>query len=429
MDSWLVYLLRVSLVFSVLFGIYLLLLRNNSFFRLQRIFLLSVLVISFTLPLIHISIPEVQKVLLPVRTFAWVFSPPSAQETATTFASGEAFNLSLLLLYLIPIFILGGILGIRLIRLSLISADRRYILSSRIRVVISRIITTPFSFMNHIYLNPAHFRHADYNYILLHETGHIREKHSIDIMISELARLVLWFCPVIWIYCTSIREIHEHLADKYALSTGIDKIIYQEIIVRHATGFTHFSNLAHGFSRGILKRRIMMISQKSTPSIHRLRFLIIIPMITLFLFLFGNIQARGPATDFNLPIHEGHVSSRYGDRIHPITGKKVFHRGIDIAAKSGIAVYASAPGIVTETGYQEKSGNFIIIAHTDSFGTFYSQLSEILIHQDTPVTSTTIIGRVGSSGLSTGPHLHFELRSGRKYIDPEEKIDFSSLTD
>ena len=105
----------------------------------------------------------------------------------------------------------------------------------------------------------------------------------------------------------------------------------------------------------------------------------------------------------------------------------MFQRGIDIAADKGESVYAAAPGIVIETGYNKTSGNYIIIAHADSFSTFYSQISEILVKNNDKVNNRTLIGLVGSTGLSTGPHLHFELRSGTSFIDPELKIDFSTL--
>ena len=172
-----------------------------------------------------------------------------------------------------------------------------------------------------------------------------------------------------------------------------------------------------------------MISTAASPSIKRLNFLIMVPLCLYFLFLFRNIQAQDPIAEFNLPLTRGLVSSHFGNRIHPSTGKTVFHNGIDIAAKIGTPVHATAAGLVTETGFQEKAGKYIIIAHPDSFATFYSQLSEITVVRFDTVAAGTLIGRVGSSGLSTAPHLHFELRQGSKYIDPQEKIDFSSLVE
>ncbi len=421
MDSWFIYLFRVSLVFTVLFVFYLIMLRNNSFFTLQRAYLLSSLFFAFALPLIHIAVFNPSRSNNPIRTLGWIFPTTTYKNVSIITESVSGFHTSLALIYFIPLLVLGAFFCTRLIYLFSISADYSDMLSGRTRIIVSSSNLTPFSFLNRIYLNPVNIQQPSIRYILLHETGHIHQKHSLDIILVELVCIILWFHPLIWLYRKSIREVHEYLADKYVLNTGVDKLAYQEIIVRYAMHARESILLANGFSGNMFKRRIKMITQKGSASIYGFRFLIIVPLITVFLFLFSDIQARNPNTNFSLPIHEGHISSRYGDRIHPFTGKKAFHRGIDISAKQAVSVYASAPGVVIETGYHEKSGNYIIIAHTDSFATFYSQLSEILVVSDDQVTTETIIGSVGSSGVSTGPHLHFELtcrrniyRSGRE---------------
>ena len=169
------------------------------------------------------------------------------------------------------------------------------------------------------------------------------------------------------------------------------------------------------------------MTQKPSNPFSRLLFLIFLPVVVIVLLVFGEAQSHGTAPAFQSPIREGHITSRFGERIHPISKKKMFHRGIDIAAETGIPVYAAAAGMVAETGYHEKAGNYILIAHSDSFATFYSQLSEILVHTGDRVTAEVRIGLVGSSGLSTGPHLHFELRLSGEYLNPEDTIDFSDL--
>lgn len=427
MDSWLNYLMHVSLTFCLFYCLYRFMLQNNSFLLLRRIYLLSNLVLAFLLPLIHIQFAVKSPVVYSMRPILWLISSPGAPEPLTDTAGDSSFHFTLFLIYAAPAVILLGLFFLRLFRIFTIGSEKSSLLSDRVILKISLSVTAPFSFLNRIYLNPVYVKRSRSRCIILHETGHIKEMHTLDILIAELAAVVLWFNPFIWLYRSTLREIHELLADRYALSHGVDLETYVEEIIGHA-GLKNSRSfrIVHGFS-GRIKRRINMMTQRQSAPHKRFCFLLIFPLVLLALFFFRAAQAHDSGVNFSNPVRHGHVSSRYGDRIHPLTGKKMFHRGIDIAADKGESVYAAAPGIVIETGYNKTSGNYIIIAHADSFSTFYSQISEILVKNNDKVNNRTLIGLVGSTGLSTGPHLHFELRSGTSFIDPELKIDFSTL--
>ncbi len=429
MADWADYLLRSAYVFTVFFGFYLLMLRHNTFFTLQRIYLLTVPVLSIILPLIQIP-PIMGKEIVPqLHYITWTINGTIDQSSQLNRTFGFDFQKWITFLYLIPAIILIGMFFIRFLHLYRI-ADRIFQHKIRwIKLCLSSVISSPFSFFNRVYFKPDDVGKSYFKFILLHELGHIRQGHSLDILFTEVYCALLWFNPLTWIYRRSLREVHEFLADTYVLKAGIDPLTYQEEIVRQVLRVQKRYVLANGFTGRYLQRRLTMISTATSSSIKRLNFLIILPLCLYFLFLFRNVQAQDPFTEFSLPLTDGSVSSLFGKRIHPFTGKNVIHNGIDIAAKMGTPVCASAAGVVTEVGFQEKAGKYIIIAHPDSFATFYSQLSEIsVVHFDT-VAAGTLIGRVGSSGLSTAPHLHFELRQGSKYIDPQEKIDFSSLVE
>ncbi len=121
-----------------------------------------------------------------------------------------------------------------------------------------------------------------------------------------------------------------------------------------------------------------------------------------------------------------YVSSRFGLRIHPITGQKKTHTGIDIASNQGTAVYASDGGTVTLAGWNGGYGNCIMIDHGNGYVTLYGHLSSISVSKGQSVTQGATIGAVGSTGNSTGPHLHFEVLKDGTRIDPEQF--FSGLT-
>ena len=120
----------------------------------------------------------------------------------------------------------------------------------------------------------------------------------------------------------------------------------------------------------------------------------------------------------------GRISSRFGNRYHPILKRRRFHEGLDIAKPYGTPVFPARSGKVVEAGWTEGYGMLIVIRHADGATTRYGHLSKIYVKPgDVVQRGRTLIGRVGSTGLSTGPHLHFEVRdrSGRA-VNPSAKI-------
>ena len=116
-----------------------------------------------------------------------------------------------------------------------------------------------------------------------------------------------------------------------------------------------------------------------------------------------------------------HLSSRFGDRRHPIGGRIRHHAGIDIPGRTGSAVLAADEGVVLRAGWAGGYGIMIEIEHGDGLTTRYAHLSQALVAPGAPVSRGQAIGAMGSTGLSTGPHLHFEVRRHGIALDP---LDF-----
>lgn len=114
----------------------------------------------------------------------------------------------------------------------------------------------------------------------------------------------------------------------------------------------------------------------------------------------------------------GRYSSFFGGRIHPIYRVHSFHNGIDIATAYGTPVGASCSGVVTSSGWMGGYGNAVIITHANGFRTLYGHLSRICVRSGQHVKGGRLIGRAGSTGLSTGPHLHFTMWHNGKLVNP-----------
>ena len=127
---------------------------------------------------------------------------------------------------------------------------------------------------------------------------------------------------------------------------------------------------------------------------------------------------------FYFPLRSFEISSFYGPRINPVTGRQSTHRGLDLAAPEGSEVYAVKSGTVLDIGEDPVLGKYVIIGHDNDWVSFYGHLSAIITDLHAELQSTNLIGRVGTTGQSTGPHLHFELRQNGQSQDPARLLRF-----
>ena len=120
-----------------------------------------------------------------------------------------------------------------------------------------------------------------------------------------------------------------------------------------------------------------------------------------------------------MPVEKGTIGSLYGYRIHPNTNTKKFHAGLDIRAKHGNAVYAAFDGKVVEVKKSSKGyGNTIKIVHENGLVTLYAHLSAFSVKRGDVICKGKIIGKIGTSGNATGPHLHFEIIENKIKVNP-----------
>lgn len=127
------------------------------------------------------------------------------------------------------------------------------------------------------------------------------------------------------------------------------------------------------------------------------------------------------------PVRSGWLSSRYGYRSDPFTGKKAWHNGVDFAGKLGSDIVAVAGGVVTRAGRQSGYGYFVEISHADGYITRYAHNKKNLVVQGEVVEKGQKIATMGSTGRSTGPHVHFEVLKNGKSYDPARYLRRASL--
>lgn len=135
-------------------------------------------------------------------------------------------------------------------------------------------------------------------------------------------------------------------------------------------------------------------------------------------------------SSFVLPITGAVISSGFGWRVHPVTGERRMHKGVDFAAPTGTPIFAAADGVVTEAGWTNGGyGNIVELRHSDGSVTLYAHTSRVYVSKGQVVNRGQAIAEVGTTGRSTGPHLHFEVQpDGKNAVDPMDYLQMSQVT-
>ena len=132
----------------------------------------------------------------------------------------------------------------------------------------------------------------------------------------------------------------------------------------------------------------------------------------------GGTSAPPSSGGWSRPCSYRALTSAYGWRVHPITGKNSFHNGVDLANSSGTPIYAAKSGTVTLASYNSVYGYYVTINHGDGFSTLYGHMTHYVVSAGQSVSGGQIIGYMGSTGWSTGPHLHFTVYYNGSTVNP-----------
>lgn len=423
----LVYLLKTCAYIFAFYIPFILFFKGNTFFNINRIYLVCGLIISCVLPLYMgvSAIPVYAPLDLP-------FMEPVISQTELVISkASEPTNLFNTFTFLIVIYLVG--IAMRLLKLassivyiSKLKHEGSTLEYQNIKVVRTNT-STPFSFFNYVFLP----KELDDLGILEHELAHVRQYHWIDLLVVEFVSIVLWFNPVMIGYKRSLKQQHEYLADHSAIKSGIDIKDYL-ISIKQQIEFSIPSTLTSEFFFLSIKKRIHMLTKKGTSVYRSPAYIIALPIIICLLMAFssrrdfmiiesGHNHSIQEPISIGLPIDKKNnflLESGYGERLHPVLNVMRLHTGIDLVADEGVPVIAAEEGVVVMAELAQSWGNIVIIQHGDQYSTSYSHLKKMDVKEGDKVKKGQVIGQVGHTGLSTKNHLHFELLRNAKAIDP-----------
>jgi len=333
-----------------------------------------------------------------------------------------------------------------------------------------------------IVLPNIHFADEELNMILAHEMVHYRRKDLLVKLLMLVANAIHWFNPAVYALNMQLNAICELSCDEKVVlemnaqnrklygETILQVLMYstaQKNLVGNVAFATNLCNSKKNFKRRLIS---MMNTRKMRKPIVALALatgLLVVGggfaisnMIGSVMPVYANeavendigldlatqvnapssftaqqftiqqntspadIQAKSQENSpiqnqFQWPLYGyASITSPFGMMINPLSGREEFHRGIDISAPSGTSILAAKDGYVTFSGWHEGSGNMVIICHGNGYSTVYAHTSRNLVLADQFVHQGKHIADVGSTGISAGPHLHFEIRINDIAIDP-----------
>src|ERR1035437_8443910 len=278
MSPLFIYLLKASATVFILWAFYALCLRRMTFHRLNRYFFLGGILISLIWPLLPITewfsmTPQVQQVVvyIPISALMMQFKP----ETPTF-----GFEMAFKILYFGGITFMLVRLMIQIVSLRAIfkKSEVRVINGVKVRVVNEKI--NPFSFFGYIFLNPENHSPAELSAIILHEKIHETSTHSVDILLSEFFKILLWFNPFSWLFCRAVKENIEFEVDRVLLHQGIDSKEYQYSLLKLSSVKNQIIITNH-FNLNNLKTRIIMMNKNQSSRFGLAAYALVIPLILL----------------------------------------------------------------------------------------------------------------------------------------------------
>ncbi len=286
------YLLKASLVLGVCYAAYWLLFRRDTFHQIKRFVLLAGLALSVALPLLQLAAWQTPVSVEPTRATAipleyWLLLQQA--RPVENSMSGKAETCLLAYGVVCGLMALG--LAARLFRLFRFLRTARYQTVAGCKMAVHPQVQTPFSFFHWMLLPEKLPDGTPRDQIVTHEAAHIRQWHTLDILLMELYLVFFWFNPAAWLHRRQMRLNLEYLADAAVLQSGTGSSEYQLNLLRISTASTHF-RLANHFHFFSLKNRIQMMNRPNSPLHARLKYALLPVLLTGLVVAFHLIQAK-----------------------------------------------------------------------------------------------------------------------------------------
>lgn len=303
------YLLKSATAISVFYSMYWLLLRNETYFKLNRAYLILSIAISMLAPLLKFNIFE--------RTSNSIGNiiQPIVITTKGVIASNNNSLSILSIIYISGVVFFTLHLLTKLSRVYYLYARFPKVQYNGFRTVLVDSNISPFTFFSILFLSRSDFENGNITEMVIHEKAHKEQLHSLDVILLELVTIVQWFNPFIWLIRMAIKSEHEFLADSKVIEKGYDKVAYQTLLFEKSLGVIGLG-VTNNFNYSLLKTRLKMMTIKKSGSKAIAKYLLSLPLILSMCFvLTTNLNAIAQEETFvvvdKMPVYRnGEVDMR-----------------------------------------------------------------------------------------------------------------------
>ena len=337
------YILYASLILTAFLIFYKLLLQKETFFHLNRLVLLTCMMLAFILPLLRIpqqlsfrKAPAAVNITIPETTVYKDNTTRLATQKVPTIVGpvqkNRIINFEKVMQWLMYLYWFGvAIFGLNFLMQVAVLLYRTYsrpvIKDGKFRIVEITGDKAPCSFGNNIFINPEKYDWETYNQVLLHEKIHIQQRHTLDLLLAEIVLVFQWFNPFAWLWRKELESNLEFYTDnKLLLRDAVDKESYQLSLLKVAA--PHFPlSLTTNYNQSLLKKRLLMMNSKKS-NVHTIwKYFFLLPLMVLFVCLFNEplAKSQNSALKENTKMHghDNHGMKTEGNWVATIKGDKI----------------------------------------------------------------------------------------------------------
>lgn len=285
MNNLIIASLKILLSSGIFYLIYSLFLQNQTFFKINRTFILFALIFSLTIPFLSFPISDISE----NRTLGTVLNTVSVgTEKINTNSSFFTENLVFIVLkyiYLFGVAVLSFKFMLQTVQIARIYRTGEKKTFGKLKLIYSHKDISTFSFFKLIFTNEKEIENKDFSKILLHEKTHAEQLHSLDAVILEIICILQWYNPFVWKFRNALKETHEYLADKGVLEHGFDSTRYSMLLLEQTIGVQ--PGLANNLNKSLTFKRLTMMKRKNASLASKFRILAAVPAIALVIFAFA----------------------------------------------------------------------------------------------------------------------------------------------
>lgn len=295
MNSWLEYLFQVAICHGLYYGVYVIFLKRLSFSRISRFVLLAVVFLGFLLPALDIPFWTTAARTIPELHFSktmWNANSVSATEQANLPAKAFSLATVAMWLYGLGVFFFAGQFLMGMYRLCTVIKQNKQRKHKGVTLVQTAQGAPFFSFWKYLFLSPhaSTLSSSELNQVMAHEKAHIREWHTLDNVLMELCIIVCWFNPFLRLLRNELRNTHECFADEQGLQKAKSPIAYAQLLLDVSPKASTHLSVTNFFTSNNLKHRIVMINKTQNTANHKLKYIVMLPIVLVLLGLFSFVD-------------------------------------------------------------------------------------------------------------------------------------------